>query len=180
MPTPALILAAAAQAETTGGLPQLNPENFAPQLIWLAITYGVLYVALSWFILPRIGQVIDERRSRIQRDLDEAERLRKETEAAIASYEQALAEARNKASSIAKETREKLGAETERERARVEETINAKLAEAERRIEATKTRAMAEVETVVADTAGEIASKLLGTDVSPDDVRSALAAKAAE
>lgn len=180
MLTPAVILAAAVETEASGGLPQLNPENFSPQLIWLAISFGILYVALSWYILPRIGQVIDERRNRIQRDLDEAERLRRETEEAIASYEQALAEARNRSNAIAKETREKLAAETEHERARVEEMVAGKIAEAEARIDETKMRAMAEVETIVADTAGAVASKLLGTDVSADDVRSALAAKAAE
>ena len=110
---PAFIVAAAAAAATThegksGGLPQLNPADFAPQLIWLAITFTVLYFILARVALPRIGEVIEERRDRVQRDLDSAERFKKETDAALAAYERALAEARAKASSMAKNMREKL------------------------------------------------------------------------
>ena len=69
---PAFIVAAAAAAATThegksGGLPQLNPADFAPQLIWLAITFTVLYFILARVALPRIGEVIEERRDRVQR-----------------------------------------------------------------------------------------------------------------
>ena len=88
---PAFIVAAAAAAAThegkSGGLPQLNPADFAPQLIWLAITFAVLYFILARVALPRIGEVIEERRDRVQRDLDSAERFKKETDAALAAYE---------------------------------------------------------------------------------------------
>jgi len=175
MPLPAILLAAASDAaQQSQGLPQLNPEVFAPQLIWLAITYIFLLAALSWVILPRIGNVIEERSNRIQRDLDEAERLKQETDVAIASYEQALAEARNKATGIAKETRDKLAAETERQRDEVETQIAARLADAEKRISEMKESALAEVDTIATDTTGDIVGRLLGSDVSPEDVRRAL------
>lgn len=181
--TPAIIIAASTAAaehghEAKGGLPQLNPDVFAPQLVWLAITFTVLYFSLAWLILPRIGQVLEERRNRIQRDLDEAERLKKETEEAIAGYEQALAEAKTKAGAIAKETREKLAAETEKQRAEVEATINAKIADAESRIKATKQQALAEVDGIAADTASEIVTKLIGGSVSPEDIKNALSSTA--
>lgn len=180
MVTPAIIFAAAnaAAPEGSGGLPQLNPESFAPQLVWLALTYAVLYAALSWFILPRIGNVLEERRTRIQRDLDEAERLKQETEAAIAGYEQALAEARNKASTIAKETRDRLAAETDKKRAEVEAAINAKVQDAEARITAMKDQAMSEVDGIATETAGEIINKLVGGSVYDDEIRAAMAPSA--
>ena len=107
------VLAAGAAAvpdtvKAKSGLPQLNVADFAPQLIWLALTFGLLYLIMSRVALPRIGEVIEERSQRIQRDLDEAERLKGETEKALGAYEQALAEARAKAQGIAKETRDKL------------------------------------------------------------------------
>jgi F-type H+-transporting ATPase subunit b len=171
---------AAGAAAAKGGLPQLHVPDFAPQLIWLAITFGALYFLMSRVALPRIGEVIEERRQRIQRDLDEAERLKSETEKAIANYEQALADARAKAGGIAKETRATLASEVDAERATVEQEIAAKLADAEARIAKTKSNALSQVNDIAADTASAIVERLLGQKVSVDDVRTALTPAPAE
>jgi F-type H+-transporting ATPase subunit b len=177
----AVFAATAAQAaERSGGLPQLHYPDFSPQLIWLAITFGTLYFILSRWSLPRIAEVIEERRDRIQRDLDEAERLKGETEKALAAYEQELAAARARASSIARETREKLAAEVEQERARVESQVNGKLAEAERRIADMKLKAFAQVNEIATDTAGAIVAKLIGAEISSDEARRAIEPVAGE
>jgi F-type H+-transporting ATPase subunit b len=170
----AALAAAAAAAEKKGGLPQLNAADFAPQLIWLVLTFGVLYLLMSRVALPRIGEVIEERRDRIQRDLDEAERLKGETEKALAGYEQALAEARGRANAIAKETRDRLAAEVDGERGRVETQVGAKVAEAEKRIAGMKSKALAEVDTIAAETAAAIVARLTGKEASMDEVRRAL------
>ncbi len=68
----------------------LDAGTFAPQLVWLALTFGLLYLLLKRFALPRVGEVIEERRDRIQRDLEKAEKLKAETAQALATYEQAL------------------------------------------------------------------------------------------
>ena len=174
---PAFIVAAAATAThegKSGGLPQLNPADFAPQLIWLAITFVVLYFILARVALPRIGEVIEERRDRVQRDLDAAERFKKDTDAALAAYERALSEARSKASSMAKDMRDKLAAETDKERGSVEGQLAARLADAETRIAATKTKALSSVNEIAAETASAVVSKLLGEDVSPAEVKKVL------
>lgn len=175
-----LAAAAAGAAQAKTGLPQLHVPDFAPQLIWLAITFGALYLLMSRLALPRISEVIEERRLRIQRDLDEAERLKSETERALASYEQALADARTKANGIAKETRDRLAAEVDRERGGVETLINTKLADAEKRIGEMKSRALTEVNSIATDTAGAIVEKLLGRGVDASEIRQAMAAAPAE
>lgn len=93
---------AAAAGEKKQGLPQLNANDFAPQLFWLAITFALLYVIMSRVALPRIGSVLEERKDKIQRDLATAERLKGETEKALEAYEKALADARANAAAIAR------------------------------------------------------------------------------
>ena len=169
----ALVVAAAAAAhgEKAGGLPQLNPADFAPQLAWLVVTFVLLYLVLSRVTLPRIGEVLEERRDRVQRDLDAAERFKTDTDAALAAYEKALSDARQKASSMAKEVRDRLASDTESERTRIESDLNAKLADAEQRITATKTKALSSVDEIAAETASAVVGKLLGEDVSPAEVK---------
>ena len=156
------------------GMPQFNFETFPPQLIWLATTFIILYLLMSRMALPRIGEVIQERRDRIERDLDTAERLKTETEQAIATYEQALAEARGKANVIAKETRDALAAEVDKERQRIDEQLNAKLAEADARIAETKAGALAHVNDIASETTGSIVKALIDVDVDADEVRKAI------
>ena len=172
---PAFIVAAAAVAhEKKSGLPQLNPADFAPQLIWLALTFVVLYFILARVALPRIGEVLEERRDRVQRDLDAAERFKADTDAALAAYEKALSDAHGKASSMVKDMRDKVSAESDKERSKVEAQLAAKLAEAEGRIAATKSKALQSVNDIAAETASAVVGKLLGEDVSPSEVKKML------
>ncbi len=170
---PALVAAAAETAHEgkSGGLPQLNPADFSPQLVWLAVTFVVLYFILARVALPRIGEVIEERKDRVQRDLQAAERFKKETDEALAAYEKALGEAHQKASGMAREMREKLAGETDKERAQVESQLASKLGEAEARIAETKSKALASVNEIAAETASAVVGKLLGEDVSPAEVK---------
>lgn len=170
----------AAHAASKAGLPQLNPDTFVPQLFWLVLTFVTLLFVMSKIALPRVGEVIEERAERIQRDIDAAGRLKSDTDKALADYEKALADARANASGIAKQTREKLAAETDAEKGRAEASITAKLAEAESRIAATKTKALTAVNDIAAETAQALVSKLVGQDVSLDDVKKVLQPVAAK
>jgi len=160
--------------------PPLDPSTFVPQLVWLALTFGLLYVLLKRFALPRVGEVIEERRERIQRDLEKAEKLQGETQQALANYEQALADARGRAHAIAKDVRDKLLEEVEGERGKIDSQIARQIAEAEERIKSSKDKALAGVNEIAADTAGAIVAKLLGKEVSKDEVQRALMQRAAE
>jgi F-type H+-transporting ATPase subunit b len=158
-------------------MPQLNPLDWAPQLIWLVITFGVLYLLMQWVALPKIGSVIEMRQGRIAGDLEAADKLRRETQEAIAAYEQALAEAKARAHAIAQEARNKLNDEVAAERAELERDLAAKSAEAEARILAAKTSALKDVDVVASETAAEIVRRLIG--VAPAKPQVALAVAAA-
>ena len=143
-------------------MPQLNPLDWGPQLLWLLITFGILYLLMVYVALPRIGSVIEARAARIANDLATADKLRRQTEDAIAAYEQALAEARQKAHALIEEGRTKLKEETAGERGRLESELAKKSAEAGARIDAAKRAAMKDVSTVAADVAAEIVRRLIG------------------
>lgn len=154
--------------------PPFDSSTFGPQLFWLAITFGTLYLLMSKIALPRIGEILEVRRDRIEGDLAEAERLRQKTDQAIESYEAELGEARAKSHAIADETRNKIKADMDDKRREVEADLAKQVASAETRILKTKTDALANVDQIAADTAVTLVSKLSGK-VSIKDARSAVA-----
>jgi F-type H+-transporting ATPase subunit b len=153
----------------------LNPLDWAPQLIWLLITFGILYLLMVKVALPRIGSVIEARADHIAKDLATADKLRRETEEAIAAYEQALAEAKQKAHAIVEDGRAKLKAETAEQRARLERDLGKKSAEAEARIAEAKNSAMREVNAVAADVAADIVRQLIGVAPAKAEIDQAVA-----
>ena len=157
-------------------MPQLNPLDWAPQIIWLVITFSILYVLMKRVALPKIGSVIEARHARIAGDIEAADKLRRETQEAIAAYEQALAEAKARAHAIAQEANNKLKAEVAAERAALERDLAARSAEAEKRIHQAKTAALKDVNEVASETASEIVRSLIGMAPSKPEVSAAVAA----
>jgi F-type H+-transporting ATPase subunit b len=172
-------MATAAHTEHPGGgkpqFPPFNKETFASQLIWFAIFFVALYVIISRLAIPRIGGIVAARRARIEGDLAEANRLKEQSDAALKAYEKSLADARNRAQELANQTRDKLNAEAETARKTLEAQLNAKLAEAETIIAATKTAAMANVQGIAIETAVAIVQRLIGTAPAANAVEAAVA-----
>lgn len=159
-------MATTAHTEAPGGhkgtFPPFDSHTFASQLVWLVITFVCLYVVLAKVALPRVGGIIAERQKRIDDDLAQANSFKTQSDSAIAAYEKALANARNRAQSIANDMREKQTAEAESVRKKIEDQFNVKLADAEKTIAATKQAAMANVRGIATDAAKAIVERLTG------------------
>ncbi len=160
-----------------GGFPPFEPEFYPSQLLWLAITFGLFYIFLKKVVLPRIGTILEVRRDRIAQDLDHAARMRDEADAAIAAYEQELAEAKSKAGDIGQKARDKAKADAEAERRRVEADLDVKLADAETRIAGIKQSALKDVGAIAEETASAIVQELVGG--KPDKATVTAAVRAA-
>lgn len=154
--------------------PPFDGTTFASQLLWLVLSFGLLYILMSRVALPRIGRILEERHDRIADDLEEAAKHKADSEAAQAAYEKALAEARAKANSIAGETRNRLNAEQDANRKALEAELATKLAAAEARITSTKTEALTHVKGIAVDATGTIVSTLIGAAPAQHEVEQAV------
>ena len=176
-----------AQAQTThaateahGGahedvaFPPFATETFGGQLLWLAITFVVLYTLMSKLVLPRLTGIIENRRAMIAKDLDDAAAMKTRAEEAGTAYDKALAEAKGRAQALAQETRAKLSAESDAQRKSLEADLNARLAESEATITARKAEAMGHVRGIARDTASAIIERLTGRAPAPQSVEAAL------
>ncbi|MCD7059262.1 F0F1 ATP synthase subunit B [Pelagibacterium xiamenense] len=146
----------------TDVFPPFDASTFPSQILWLAISFAALYFIMSRIALPRIGEILEVRRDRIEGDLAEADRLRQKTDQAIASYEEALSDARSKAHEIAEKTRSEIKADLDAKRAKVEADLSKKMSAAEARIAETKTEALGHVDAIAAETAQALVGQLVG------------------
>jgi F-type H+-transporting ATPase subunit b len=159
----------------SGGFPPFKTETFENQIFWLAITFAFLFVVLWRVAGPRIGGAIAARAGQLKGDLEEAERHRKDAEAAQAAYETALAEARKRAHAVADENRKRVHDEIDAAKASAEADAHKLTAAAETRINATRESALQQVAKTAEDTAIAIVAHLTGETVSPEEARAALA-----
>ncbi|MCB1449425.1 MAG: F0F1 ATP synthase subunit B [Nitratireductor sp.] len=157
-----------------GVFPPFDPASFASQLLWLAITFGVFYLLMARIAIPRISSILEVRRDRISQDLDEANRMREEADAAHAAYEHELAEARKNATAIAQKANDEAKAAAEAERQKTEAGLAEKLAEAEARIAGIRAKALGDVDEIAAGTAETIVKELLGGTVTKADLAKAV------
>ena len=156
--------------------PPFDASTFPSQLLWLAITFGALYYVMAKIALPKVGAVIENRKARIAKDLNDAAAMQQQADAAAAAHEKTLADARAKALGVAQEARDKLAAEGDLKRKALEEELAAKLAAAESQIAATRTQAMSNVESIARDAAGAIFERILGRPADSNAIAAAVAA----
>lgn len=159
-------MATQAHSEAHGGakpqFPPFNSETFASQIIWFVITFALLYFLMSRVALPRVGGIVNARAGKIAGDLADAQKLKNDTDQALASYEQRLADARANAQAIASQTRDKLMAEADERRKALEAKLTDHLHAAEKTIAETKAKAMSNVRGIATDTASAIVERLIG------------------
>ncbi|MGH7248033.1 MAG: F0F1 ATP synthase subunit B' [Pseudomonadota bacterium] len=155
--------------------PPFQTQYYPSQLVWLAVTFVLLYVLMAKLALPRISSIIAERSKRISDNIATARRLKEQSEAARAAYEKALADARSQAQQIANATRERDKAVAEDTNKRLEAELHERLAAAEKSIAATRATAMGNVGAIAAEAAPAIIERLIGKSPDAHEVAAAVA-----
>lgn len=170
-------LATASDLETgSAAFPPFESATYLSQIFWLVIVFALLYALMSRVALPRVGAILENRRSRIAGDLADAARMQEQAVAASAAYDAKLAEAKTRSQALAQQTHAALLAADETRRHALEDELNGKMAAAERQIAETKTRAMGNVEGIARDAAAAIVQHLTGKAADPQAIDAAVSA----
>ena len=180
--TPQIVFASADGAGPK--LPQLDVQTYASQIFWLIISFIVLYFLVAKVAMPRISEVLEERQERIEDDLDKAETLKKEAYVVRVEYEKALMLARERAHDATQQAKEEINRNGLEAEALANKKISKMLKGAEDRIRSARAEIIKGADiaadtieksvarTVVADTV----RKMIGVDVSGEDVDKAIIA----
>ncbi len=146
----------------SGAFPPFETSGFLAQLIWLALAFGLLYYLMDKIALPRIQSILHARAERLRADLDQAQAMKAEADAAGVAFETGLRDAQGKARDIAQTTRNTLAAEAETKRKALEAELNAKLVAAEATIRTRTEAAMGNVRSIAGEAASAIVKRLTG------------------
>lgn len=157
-------------------MPQLDPSHFATQLFWLFVTFLALFL-IAWKVaLPRITEVLDARRARIDGDLEKARALKDEAEEVLAAYEKTLADASLQAQDIHRQLVHTLTEERTRRQEDLSRRLSAQARDAESRISGEKQRAVENIRDAALGVVQSAASRLIGVEVAEGDADRAIRA----
>lgn len=146
-------------------MPQLDVASYLPQLVWLAITFALLYLLMAKLALPRIADVLEERSKRRQDNLDRAEQLQAEAEAAAEAYENVLGEARSAAHEQLIQSSEAAKVSAEDAIHALDQRLGGEIASAEAAIAAARDTALKEATAIAAEAARLATDKIAGLKV---------------
>src|SRR4051812_3253760 len=88
--------------------PPFDTTHFMSQLLWLALTFGALYLLMSKLALPRVAGILQNRQAKITGALDRAAAMQKQADEAGHAYDRTLADAKAKAQALAVENNARL------------------------------------------------------------------------
>jgi F-type H+-transporting ATPase subunit b len=145
----------------TGVFPPFDASTFASQLVWFAITFGVLYIVLSRFVLPQIGGVLEARAGKIAEDLGLAAQKSADADEARTAMDRAIAKARADGRAMVEAARADMQAKLTAEQAQAEVRLTERIEAAEKRVGEARAKALAEVPGIADTLARDIAAKLV-------------------
>ena len=141
-------------------MPQLDFSTFLPQIFWLFISLSFLYIVLSRYALPRVSDVIEERKDIIAQDIDSAKEYSEESEKAIEELNLKLSEAKTSSQNLINKSIQDIKEDSEIKKSSLIKDINNEISEAEGEIKEKKETALAEISSISESLAIEMLESL--------------------
>ena len=154
-------------------MPQFDFSQALPQILWLTLVFGLLYLAVRG-LYPRVEKVVENRKARIGADLKEAEAAHQAAEAASSGGSTALADARARALAVTGKARDAAAAATQRKLADADAGLGATAEAAAKSLGQQRETAIAELDSIAADAAVELVKRVSGLEVSNDEAAKAV------
>ena len=141
-------------------MPQLDFSTFLPQIFWLFISLSFLYIVLSRYALPRVSDVIEERKDIIAQDIDSAKEYSEESEKTTEELNLKLSEAKTSSQNLINKSIQDIKEDSEIKKSSLIKKINNEISEAEGEIKEKKETALAEISSISESLAIEMLENL--------------------
>ena len=152
------------------GMPQLNPDYWVSQIFWVTIIFGALYIILWRIILPRINENLENRKSQILTNLNEAQKFKDQSEKKISEYNKIIIDAKLEAKKKLYETRKKISRDIENKKKQFNLEIDKEFENAENEVKKLKLSSIEDINKIAIETSPEIVRKILGIEINASKV----------
>ena len=159
-----------AQSSEGAGMPQLDTQYWFSQIFWLILTFGTLFVILSKFILPKISNNLEIRKSQILENIEMAEKQRLESENKIKEYEKIILDSKNQAKNYLNEAKQKVVADINKKKKFLENQINKEIKDVENEILELKNKAPEKINKIAIETSADLVKHLIGAEVNNSSI----------
>jgi F-type H+-transporting ATPase subunit b len=140
-------------------------------MIWTIVCFLISLFVLKRYAFGPIQKLIDERRERIRRALDEADEARDEARTLLEEHRKLIGQARSEAEEILSEARQVAKGMQERVKEETEVDRQRRLEETKRQIEAETRRALEAIRSEVAELSLAAAEKVTRKSLDDKDQR---------
>ena len=166
----ALVLNNSQALASEAGMPQLNPEFWASQIFWLVLIFSSLYLIMWKIFLPKITYTLENRKSKVVNDLNEAEKLKEIAEKKLKEYNAIIENSKKEANKIIEDSRKKLEQDIENKKKKFHDEIEKEILLAEKEIRNLKKTSMLNINSIAAETSFDIIKKIVGIEVNKSSI----------
>ena len=152
------------------GMPQLNPEFWTAQIFWLILVFSSLYLIIWKIFLPRITYSIENRKSRVVNDLDEAQKLKENAEKKLKEYNEIIENSKKEAKKIIEDNKKKLDRNIEDKKQKFDSEFEKELAEVEKEIKDLKKSSLSNISKIAVETSADIITQIIDINVNKSNV----------
>ena len=152
------------------GMPQLNPEFWTAQVFWLILTFSILYLIVWKIFLPKITYSVENRKSRIVNDLDEAQKLKESAEKKLSEYNKIIERSKQEAKKIIDDARKRLDQDIVNKKKDFNSQIDKEISAVEKEIEDLKKTSISDISKIASDTASDLIKKIVNTEINKSSV----------
>ena len=153
-----------------GGMPQLDPEFWTAQVFWLILIFSALYVVIWKIFLPKITDGIENRKSRIVNDLNQAQELKENAEKKLKEYNEIIKNSQSEAQKIINDSKKKLDIDIKIKKEKFSDEIENELISIEKEIKDLKKSSISNISKIATETSVEVINQIIDTEVNKSNV----------
>ena len=120
--------------------------------------------------MPKITYSIENRKSKIVNDLDEAQKLKENAEKKLKEYNEIIEKTKKEAKKIIEDSKKKLDRDIDRKKQKFNEEIDKELEAAEKEIKDLKKSSISNINNIAAETSAEVIKQIINVEVNKSNV----------